>query len=165
MVRGPIGVIATAGTIASGAYVREVAAVDSRAEVIAQAAPLLVPLVEEGWLEGEVVHLVVRKYLLPLAAEQIDVLLLGCTHYPVLHDVLGAEMERLSGNRVPVVDSARATAQELRAFLEERGLLTKSTAPGHLRLMVTDLPIRFRELAGRFLGQELDDRAVEQIDL
>ena len=79
-----IGVLGTAGTIASGAYPRAVAAVSTRAEVIGQAAPLLVPLVEEGWLEGEVPRLAVRRYLEPVLARGASVLVLGCTHYPLL---------------------------------------------------------------------------------
>ena len=88
---GRIGVLATAGTIASGAYPRAVAQVSTRAEVIGQAAPLLVPLAEEGWTEGEVPQLVVRRYLQPLAEAGVDVVVLGCTHYPLLRTVIEEE--------------------------------------------------------------------------
>ncbi len=162
---GRIGVIATSGTVASGAYVRAVAAASSRGEVFAQPAPLLVPLVEEGWLEGEVPRLAVRRYLEPLVAAQIDTLVLGCTHYPLLGDVIRAELAALAGGPVPVVDSARATAAELAALLCDREAESGRDAGGTLRLLVTDLPGRFGDVASRFLGQKLDGLHVEQVDL
>jgi glutamate racemase len=85
---GRIGVLATAGTIASGAYPRAVAQVSTRAEVVGQPAPLLVPLAEEGWTDGEVPRLVVRRYVEPLAKAGVDVVVLGCTHYPLLRAVI-----------------------------------------------------------------------------
>lgn len=162
---GRIGVIATAGTVASGGYVRAVAAVDSRAEVIAHAAPLLVPLVEEGWLEGELPRLAARRYLEPLARARIDVLVLGCTHYPLLEPVLRAELDALVGRPLPIIDSAAATAREVGAFLRERGLITDRAGGGALELLVTDLPARFADVASRFLGRDLGRDHVEQIDL
>ncbi|HEX4354953.1 MAG TPA: glutamate racemase, partial [Polyangiales bacterium] len=89
---GRLGVIATPGTVQSGAYPRAAAALDPRVELFMESAPLLVPLVEEGWLEGEVPELVVRRYLRPLVAQRIDALVLGCTHYPLLHDVIAREL-------------------------------------------------------------------------
>ncbi len=160
-----LGVIATAGTVASGAYVRAVAGVDSRVEVFAHAAPLLVPLVEEGWTEGEVPRLAVRKYLEPLADAQIAALVLGCTHYPLLARIIESELASLAGRPLPVVDSAHATAAELAALLEQRGLASTRRENGELRLLVTDLPGRFAEVASRFLGRDVAGLQVEQIDL
>jgi glutamate racemase len=161
---GRVGVIATAGTIASGAYVRAVGAVDSRAEVIAQPAPLLVPLVEEGWIDGEVPRLAVQRYLEPIA-RRIDALVLGCTHYPLLAPVIERELASLAGRAVPVVDSAQATARELGALLEQRGMTSQRAGAGRLRLLVTDLPGRFSEQAARFLGRDVQGLDVEAIDL
>jgi glutamate racemase len=79
-----VGVLATAGTIASGAYPRALAACSTRIETFGQAAPLLVPLAEEGWTDGEVPRLAARRYLEPLARAGVDVVVLGCTHYPLL---------------------------------------------------------------------------------
>ncbi|MBX3276103.1 MAG: glutamate racemase [Sandaracinaceae bacterium] len=161
--RHRIGVIATAGTVASGAYPRAVAAVSSRTEVFQRAAPLLVPLVEEGWVEGEVPRLVVDRYLEPLIAEGVDALVLGCTHYPLLADVIRERLAASAPEPVAVVDSAEATARELTELLAQRALAR--TGEGTLRLMVTDLPARFAEQAARFLGEPVEGLDVESIDL
>jgi glutamate racemase len=160
---GRIGVLATAATIASGAYPRAVAAASTRVEVVGQAAPLLVPLAEEGWTEGEVPRLAVRRYLEPLARAGVDVVLLGCTHYPLLAEVIEREARALIGAEVRVVDSARATAEEARAFLFERQLAKEGSAKGKIELLVTDMPKAFAEVAGRFLGGEVG--GVEVVDL
>ncbi len=161
---GRIGVLATAGTIASGAYPRAVAQVSTRAEVIGQPAPLLVPLAEEGWTSGEVPRLAIRRYLEPLARASVDVVVLGCTHYPLLRGLIEEEVRDLIGPHVAVVDSALATAHEVRSFLVARGLARgPSGAPATVQLLVTDVPGTFLETATRFLGDAVKD--VEQIDL
>ena len=99
---GKLGVIATAGTIGSGAYTRAVAAEGTRVELVARAAPLFVPLVEEGWLDGDVPRLVARRYLEPLARERIGALVLGCTHFPLLRGV-PATAPAVAPPRAPVV--------------------------------------------------------------
>jgi len=162
---GRIGVLATPGTVLSGAYPRAIAGESSRVEVFQQAAPLLVPLVEEGWLDGDVPALAVRRYLAPLAAHDVDTLVLGCTHYPLLAPVIRAEAERAVGHAVRVVDGAEATATELRAFLADRDLACGRTEGGSLRLLVTDLPGRFAEVASRFVGIDVSSLPVEAIDL
>ena len=165
---GRIGVLATTATISSGAYPRAVAQVSTRAEVVGQSAPLLVPLAEEGWTEGELPRLAVRRYIEPLQRAGVDVVVLGCTHYPLLRTVIEAEVHALIGSHVAVVDSASATASDVRAFLETRGL--QSVAHGGtgehqagVELLVTDLPASFREIASRFLGGDVGE--VEQVDL
>jgi glutamate racemase len=161
--RGRIGVLATAATIASGAYPRAVAAASTRAEVVGQAAPLLVPLAEEGWTEGEVPRLAVRRYLEPLAAADVDVVVLGCTHYPLLRPVIEAEVGRMLGPAARVVDSAQAVAIEARDFLLERDLVRPSRDGGAIGLCVTDMPKSFADVAARFLGHDVPD--VELVDL
>jgi glutamate racemase len=161
---GRIGVLATTGTIASGAYPRAVAQLSTRAEVVGQAAPLLVPLAEEGWTAGEVPELVVRRYLEPLARAGVDVVLLGCTHYPLLREVIETQAKVIIGTDVAIVDSASAMAAGVRDFLESRGLARREDGAGaSVRLLVTDLPQTFRETAARFLGGEVGE--VEQVDL
>ena len=159
-----IGVMGTASTVASGAYPRAVAAVSSRAEVFPVAAPLLVPLVEEGWLEGDVPRLAVERYLARLEPYGVDTVVLGCTHYPMLRPLIEQVAREKLGAHARVVDSAEATAHELNAFLSAR--VIGRNEPGRtagLKLLVTDRPQTFGELAARFLGHPVDD--VEVIDL
>jgi glutamate racemase len=161
---GRIGVLATAGTIASGAYPRAVAQLSTRTEVIGQAAPLLVPLAEEGWVDGEVPRQVVRRYLEPLAAAGVDVVVLGCTHYPLLRTVIEEQARAMMGPHVILVDSARATGAHVREFLRSRDLARPiGTGGGVTGLLVTDMPQTFREVASRFLGGDVGE--VEQVDL
>jgi glutamate racemase len=177
-----LGVLATAGTVASGAYVRAAAAADSRVEVVAHAAPLLVPLVEEGWLDGEVPRLAVRRYLVPLVEAGVRALVLGCTHYPLLAPLIAEELRAMAGRQVPVVDGAFATAAELATLLDRRGLRVPSDAAAahrgavaprddgseigrRLELLVTDFPTRFAEVASRFLDLDVSALPVRAIDL
>jgi glutamate racemase len=139
--------------------------VNAHVQVFMEPAPLLVPLVEEGWLEGEVPELIVRRYLQPLVAKQIDALVLGCTHYPLLQQVIARELAAQSGSVLPVVDSAHATAQRLGEALREAGIANCNAHPGTLRMLVTDMPRRFSEVASRFLGHDLSGLDVSAIDL
>jgi len=166
----PIGVLGTQGTVASGAYPRAVAQLSTRYEVRAQAAPLLVPLVEEGWIEGEVPALAVRRYLSPLIASGVRVIVLGCTHYPLLKPVIETVATELAGEPVCVVDSADAMAEEVAELLEVRQLGRRATPPDaapriseRLELLVTDLPSSFQTMAERFLGAGVPQAT--QIDL
>lgn len=158
---GRIAVIATAGTVASGAYARASAAIDSRVELRSLAAPLLVPLAEEGWLEGEVPQRVIERYLTPLAGSGVDALILGCTHYPLFRALIEEVGRRVVGPELAVADSAEATANELAALIASRGM--SGSGPGSLEVMVTDLPARFAAEAARFLGAEVPK--VSAIDL
>jgi len=159
-----IGVLGTVGTVASGAYPRAVAQLSTRFECVAQAAPLLVPLVEEGWLDGQVPRLVIDRYLEPLIAAEVSVIVLGCTHYPLLAPLIAERAAALAGRGVPIVDSAAATADAVRDWIaEERILPTDRAQRGDLELLVTDRPESFRAVASRFLGDEV--AAVNVVDL
>lgn len=158
-----IGVLGTTGTIASGAYPRAVASISTRTEVHGQAAPLFVALAEEGWTEGEVPRLVARRYVEPLITSGARCVVLGCTHFPLLRRAIEVEAEQLAGERVPIIDSAAATADEVASFLDERGYASARERGGALDLLVTDLPKSFATVAARFLGEEVG--AVQQIDL
>jgi glutamate racemase len=158
-----LGVLATTGTIASGAYLRAVASLTTRAEVAGQAAPLLVALAEEGWVEGEVPRLVARRYLEPLIGAGVQSIVLGCTHFPLLQGAIEAEARELAGWPIPIVDSASAIAEEVSAFLDERGHAARRERRGGLQLLVTDVPKSFATVAARFLGEPVED--VEPIDL
>jgi glutamate racemase len=159
-----IGVLATAGTVASRAYERAIQAEDPGIRVFTQAAPLLVPLAEEGWISGEVPRLAARRYLQPLVDSGVDTIVLGCTHYPLLAGVIAEEAQELIHRDVAVVDSADATAAELRALLGESE--SRPGGPGgELRVLVTDRPDAFASVASRFLGETVANLDVEAIDL
>jgi glutamate racemase len=153
-----IGVIGTAGTIASGAYQRALAAAIPGAEVIARACPLLVPLAEEGWVDGEVPRLVIERYLGDLRGT-IDTLVLGCTHYPLLKQAIAEVL----GPKVALVDSAEATAAAVHDVLRGSGALSAAEAVGDRSYFVTDVPARFPEIAARFLGHPPEH--VAQVDV
>jgi glutamate racemase len=157
-----IGVIGTEGTIASGAYRRALEASGRALEIHEQACPLFVPLVEEGWTEGEVPRRVAQTYLDPLLGRGIDTLILGCTHYPLLRGVLAA----VAGEGVDLVDSAEETARACKAELTRLGIAQSRTAGGGCRVFVSDRPRRFAEIGAAFLGEPLDDiTLVDQGDL
>ena len=140
---GPVGVIGTPATIASGAYQKALAKARPGMKVVAQATPLLVPLVEEGWLEGEVTEKVARQYLEPLIQAKIRVLVLACTHYPLLKGVLG----KVLGPGVRLVDSSEACAGALKATEIIR------TERGELKIFLTDEPGPFLGRVEGFLGK------------
>lgn len=163
---GPVGVLGTAGTVASGAYPRAVSQLSTRLEVVAQAAPLLVPLVEEGWLSGDVPRLAVRRYVEPLVAADVSVIVLGCTHYPLLKPLIAEVAAELAGRAIPVVDSAEATAAAVRAWIADEKVSPALSTPGigqELELLVTDLPKSFASMAEQMLGGSAPH--VTQVDL
>jgi glutamate racemase len=148
-----VGVLGTARTIASRAYTRAVGALSTRLEVIGSAAPLLVPLVEEGWLDGAVPRLAVERYLAPLIEAEVGVIVLGCTHYPLLKEVIAEAATRLAGRPVAVVDSGEATAVTVAELLAARGLGASGASEATpLTLLVTDFPASFSAMAERCLG-------------
>src|SRR5262249_43073744 len=125
---GRVGVIGTLGTVRSGAYARAIAQAalerGIEVQVVARACPLLVPLAEEGWLDDAIAEAVARRYLGDLRAEapELDVLVLGCTHYPLLRPVLERVARELFGHDVALVDSADAMARAAQSELSRLGL-------------------------------------------
>jgi glutamate racemase len=150
---GRIGVIGTAGTIASGAYDLAVRRLVDDARVYAQPCPLFVPLIEEGWQQHEATKLVASEYLTPLHEVDIDVLILGCTHYPLLADVI----QETLGPDVRLVDSAHETAIELRQVLQDSQQLRAANSEPIHKFFASDSPMRFREVGSRFLGGKVVD--------
>ncbi len=148
---GPIGVIGTAGTIASNAYARAIHALAPDAQVEQLACPLFVPLVEEGWFEHPAAELVAREYLAPLSRAGVDALVLGCTHYPLLKPLIGKVM----GDGVRLIDSAEETARSVAEILGARGLAAAPGAPVYHRFVVSDDEPRFRVVGSRFIGERL----------
>lgn len=160
---GRIGVLATAGTVASGAYEHAIRAENPSVRVFAQPAPLFVPLAEEGWVSGEVPRLAAERYLQPLADVDVDTIVLGCTHYPLLDETIHDTAADLLGHDVVIVDSAEATAAALLGVASEGSL--EAGADGSLRILVTDLPGQFASSASRFLGKPVEGLHIEAIDL
>ena len=161
---GHLGVIGTLGTIRSGAYATAIAARDPHAKLTALACPLLVPLAEEGWTDptDEVAAIVARRYLSQLfdRDREIDTLVLGCTHYPLLREVIERVARELAGRPIAVVDSATAMAEAARDALGTGA--NRRDGAGRLDCFATDTS-RLDELAPRFLGEPLT--GFELVDL
>ena len=152
-----VGVIGTMTTINSNAYDRAIHALDPAIHIVSRACPLFVPLVEEGWWEHTVTRMVAEEYLDPVLAEDIDALVLGCTHYPLLKPLL----KDLVGEKIQLVDSAEAMAAITADLLCEQGLMNSENGSfPEYRYYVTDFPLRFHQLSERFLG-----RAISNIQL
>src|SRR5205085_2366902 len=187
--KGRVGVIATEGTVKSKAYTKAIRALRSDVEVIEAAAPLFVPLAEEGWANTHVAREVAEIYLEPLIDAGIDTLVLGCTHYPILRGTI----EQVVGDAVRIVDSAETTAECVRQALGEwraggrpgwsaagsaadRGPRQRRRAaggpagepparPDPLRqFLVTDAADRFRRVAGEFLEQEIEELELVKLE-
>lgn len=147
--RGRIGVIGTLGTVGSGAYPRAVEALAPGARVISHACPLFVPLVEEGWIDHPVTRRVAEEYLADLKSGDLESLILGCTHYPLIAPLL----RELLGPGVALIDSGAEAARAMGALLAERGQLAAGE-PEH-RFYLSDLPLHFTRVARAFLGRDL----------
>jgi glutamate racemase len=154
---GRVGVIGTQATVDSRAYERAIQTIRPDIVVASTACPLFVPLVEEGWTEGEVPELIARRYLLPLLDAGIDTLILGCTHYPLLKPMLA----KLLGKDVALIDSAEAIAIQVKQILDDMRLLNPSKH-GDRRFFVSDLPRRFEELGKRFLGEPVNSITIAE---
>jgi glutamate racemase len=158
---GRVGVIATAGTVASGAYERAIRAESPNVTVTARACPLFVPLVEEGWLDTEATRLIAEEYLAQFTnpsgdgdkrESAVDTLVLGCTHYPLLTPIIGETL----GRGVRLVDSASETAAELAWLLQKRGIAARTEQSARYRFIASDSPERFLSIGQRFLGAPID---------
>ncbi len=148
-----IGVIGTPATINSNAYARAIHQLDSAVRIYSQACALFVPLVEEGWLDHPVTRLTAKEYLKPVVCREIDTLVLGCTHYPLLKPLL----QEVVGNEISLVDSAEAMAEQTAMILAQMGLRNTGKTDTEYRFCVSDLPLRFRTIGERFLGRALPD--------
>lgn len=145
-----VGIIGTAGTIKSSAYQYQLAMRRPDLQIHAIATPLLVPFVEEGWIDHPSTKMVLREYLKPLVEKGMDTLVLGCTHYPLLVPVL----RRVLGRQVRLVDSASTCAAHVKQKLEELHLLRERKTKPALEIYLTDLSEQFEALARRFLGAD-----------
>ncbi len=159
---GPIAVIATEGTVKGGAYVRAIQNLSPRMPVVQKPAPLFVALAEEGLVTGEIAEAVAARYLKPLLATmpRPRALVLGCTHFPALKDVIA----KVAGPDVALVDSAETTARSVAETLEKTGMLNPGRA-GTAHFLATDAPDRFANVGEIFLGEPIDPGDVEVVDL
>jgi len=156
-----VGVIGTKATVKSLAYERAIRRLDRQIKVLARPCPLFVPIVEEGMEHDEIARLVVRRYLEDFRGSGIDALVMGCTHYPVLEQVIRKEL----GRGVFIVNTGKETAGEMKELLGTRGLLRKS-GRGVCSYFVTDSPDSFSEVGSRFLGDPIKSvKLVKNLDL
>ena len=144
-----IGVIGTAGTVRSGAYEKMICKKDEEMQVFSRACPLFVPLAEEGWTDNEVARLAAEKYLEDLMAKGIDSLVLGCTHYPLLKKCIGG----IVGEDVKLVDPAKATAKQVKLFLQEKGILNMEEEAGERTFYLSDYTDMFYSICQKALKQ------------
>ena len=147
-----VGVIGTAGTIKSRAYEKEIRKLLPDAQITAQACALFVPLVEEGWIDTEPTRAIARNYLAPLVTAEVDTLVLGCTHYPLMKTVIG----NVVGRDVRLIDSGQETAREAAAVLRAKGLDNTTPNQARYRFIASDAPDTFLGMGQRFLGSEID---------
>ncbi len=154
-----IGIIGTKATIGSDSYAKAIQRRRQETKVFSLACPLFVPLAEEGYIEKEATHLIASDYLKTLINLDIDTLVLGCTHYPLLKDVIA----RVMGERVRLIDSAEETARELAALLSLKNLLRPSGGDISHKFYVSDVPDKFSQIAERFLGRQIDN--ITRVDI
>ncbi len=156
---GKIGVIGTPSTINSGAYKSAIEYLNPDIEVISKACPLFVPLADEGWVEGEIIERIAKEYLSPIKETGIDVLVLGCTHYPLLKKTI----QQIMSDEITLVDSARQTASQIKDVLNKENLLNENNSPSKREFYLTDVSDTFLSVAGRFLGEKIDK--IEMVDI
>jgi glutamate racemase len=150
---GHIGVIGTRATIYSRAYERAIHALDPKLQVTSQPCPMLVPLIEEGWLDDEITTQIIRRYLEKLVLDGIDTLVLGCTHYPLL----GETLQKFLGPKIRLVDSAKNCAITVKKLLARQSLAMKRGHTGKLTVALTDKSDGFLRVAESALNLQVGD--------
>ncbi len=154
---GKIGIIGTAATIRSGAYARLIQEQRPDMQVFSKACPLFVPLAEEGFVQNTIAQLTAKEYLGELTEKGIDALVLGCTHYPLLKRCIGETV----GESVRLVDPARATAMQLKDFLQQKDALHAPTQEGKRSFYCSDDAANFSALCERALKQSYTPRIID----
>ncbi len=147
-----VGIIGTYATINSKSYEKAIKEKNKKLKIYSTPCPLFVPLVEEGWIEHEVTEMIAREYLNPLKSEGIDSLVLGCTHYPVLKNVI----KRVMGNKVKIIDSASTVSEKVFDILTNLGWLNERNNNKEDEFYVTDSPDRFKKVGEFFLGKKIN---------
>lgn len=151
---GNIGIIGTRATVRSGIYSQKIKEKSPDLRVFSQACPLLVPLVEEGWLNSRETKMILRKYLAPLKQKQIDTLVLGCTHYPLLSDLI---QHRVGKNRIRLIDSSIEVALTLKKYLDENPDFSKTLMHDTVnKYFVSDITKAAINTAEKIFGRHID---------
>ena len=160
---GKIGILGTAATVKSGKHAEYILKYLKDAQITAQACTMFVPLVEEGWYSSDdiVVLETVRRYLQPLIDAQVDTIILGCTHFPVLSEAI----KKIMGDDVVLIDAGTATSAAVLEFLQENEMLNDSKSVGEINFYVSDKPDSFRDIASVLLGEKIEEERVEQVNL
>ncbi|HMV26301.1 MAG TPA: glutamate racemase [bacterium] len=161
--RKKIGVIGTHTTVNSQAYKKTIHALDAQCEVFSQPCSLFVPLAEEGWLRHDVTQRIAAEYLNVFSDKDIDTLVMGCTHYPILSGAIQEAMNTIMRRPVTLIDSGVETAKRTRQILDEKKLLNTSGQKPYHRFYVTDLPKNFMRVGEMFLGSKID--SVETVNV
>ena len=154
-----IGVMGTKATIASGVYESELRRIKPKADVTSVSCPLLVPLVEEGWLKGDITIAIANRYLRSFKKKNVDTVILGCTHYPLLKSII----RRVLGKDVSIIDSATQVAKMVKHIMHKKKLCAGKRDRGRYRFYVSDEPGLFRKIGTRFLGGKIVD--VKKVDI
>jgi glutamate racemase len=154
-----IGIIGTNATINSNAYPNSIYKLNPNIEVISQACPLLVPLIEEGLIKHDALELICRDYLKPLLDKNIEALILGCTHYPIIKDTI----QNIIGNSVEIIDPAIGTSNELQTILAINNITNTTSQPQLHKFFVTDMPEKFQKIGEMFLHTPM--QSVELVKL
>lgn len=149
-----VGVIGTLGTVRSNAYKKALKKIKRSVNVYQDPCPLFVHLAEDGWNKNKIARMIADEYLRPLKGKSIDTLILGCTHYPLLKDVIQSSV----GKKVQLIDSGRETAREVQRILEKKKMVNthKPNPKQHTIFYVSDFPHKFKEVSQRFLSKKLD---------
>lgn len=157
-----IGVIGTAATIKSAAHEDHIKEILPNATVIAQCCSLFVPLVEEGWVSKDnlAVYETAKKYLEPIKQAGVDTLILGCTHYPLLKDVIADIM----GDGVTLINMGEATAMYVADYIENNSLKSNNQGANY-RFMVTDKTASFSKTASLLMGKNIESENIELVDI
>lgn len=148
-----IGVIGTEGTINSKAYEKEIGKIDINIQTIGKACPLFVPIAEENWCETDIAELTAKKYLEEMREDDIDSLVLGCTHYPLLINTIAKVM----GDKIKLVNPARETAKDLKNVLVRNNLLKEYNHNAKYEYYVSDEPTKFIKIGENFLKKEINN--------
>lgn len=155
-----IGVIATQATVDTGAYEKALTRINPQLEVYSRSCPMFVPMVEEGWTDGKIASQIVEHYLEPIKKKNVDVLMLGCTHYPLLEKLIKNYM----GPKVRLINSAHATVEKLKTTFERNALQAPPKQKSVFKVYVSDKPRNFIRVGEKFLGETLKYVKVVQND-